>query len=43
MHQEGRENAISFSRDAYPVKFHSIKIIPTSETQIKNYQFTTNK
>jgi hypothetical protein len=30
----GREGAISFLRDSFPVKFPGIKIIPTTETEI---------
>jgi hypothetical protein len=33
--QVGREDAISFLKDAFPVKFPGIKIIPTTETEIK--------
>jgi hypothetical protein len=32
----GREDAISFLKDGFPVKFPSIKIIPTTETEIKS-------
>jgi hypothetical protein len=32
----GREDAISFLKDAFPVKFLGIKIIPTTETEIKS-------
>jgi hypothetical protein len=31
----GREDAISFLKDAFPVKCLGIKIIPTTETEIK--------
>jgi Notch-like protein len=31
------ENAPSFLKDAFPQKFPSIKIIPTNEAEIKNY------
>jgi hypothetical protein len=30
----GREDAISFLKDAFPVKFRGIKIIPITETEI---------
>jgi hypothetical protein len=36
LHQVGREDAISFLKDAFPVKFPGIKIIPTTETEIKS-------
>jgi hypothetical protein len=32
----GEKSAISFLKDAYPVKFPDIKIIPTTETEIKS-------
>jgi hypothetical protein len=35
LHQVGREDATLFLKDAFPVKFHGIKIIPTTETEIK--------
>jgi hypothetical protein len=31
----GNEDTISFLKDAFPVKFPDIKIIPTTETEIK--------
>jgi hypothetical protein len=31
----GKEDTISFLKDAFPVKFPDIKIIPTTETEIK--------
>jgi hypothetical protein len=31
----GTEGAVSFLKDAFPVKFHNIKIIPNTETEIK--------
>jgi hypothetical protein len=34
LHQVGREYAISFLKNAFPVKFPGIKIIPTTETEI---------
>jgi hypothetical protein len=36
LHQAGRGDAISFLKDALPVKFPSTKMIPTTETEIKN-------
>ncbi|PNF23822.1 hypothetical protein B7P43_G15913 [Cryptotermes secundus] len=36
LHQMGNENAFSFLKDAFPINFPSIKIIPTSEAEIKN-------
>jgi hypothetical protein len=32
----GREDGISFLKDAFPVKFSGIKIVPTTETEIKS-------
>jgi hypothetical protein len=32
----GKEDAISFLKDALPVKFPHIKIIPTTETEINS-------
>jgi hypothetical protein len=34
LHIMGKEDAISFLKDAFPVKFPDIKIIPTTETEI---------
>jgi hypothetical protein len=34
-HQEARGDAISFIKNAFPIKFHGFKIIPTTETEIK--------
>jgi hypothetical protein len=31
-----REDAISFLKDAFPVKFPDIKIIPCTETKIRS-------
>jgi hypothetical protein len=31
----GKEDAISFLKDAFPVKFPDMKILPTTETEIK--------
>jgi hypothetical protein len=30
----GKEDAISFLKDAHPCKFHGIEIFPTSEAEI---------
>jgi hypothetical protein len=35
LHQAGREDAVSFSKAAFRVKFPGIKIIPTTETETK--------
>jgi hypothetical protein len=35
LHQVGREDPISFLKDAFTCKFHGIKIVPTSEAEIK--------
>jgi hypothetical protein len=35
LNQEARGDAISFLKDAFPRKFHGIKTIPTTETEIK--------
>jgi hypothetical protein len=32
----GREDAVSFLKAAFPVKFPGIKIIPTTETEMKS-------
>jgi hypothetical protein len=32
----GREDGFSFLKNAFPVKFTDIKIIPTTETEIKS-------
>jgi hypothetical protein len=32
----GKEDAVSFLKDAFPVKFPNIKIIPITETGIKS-------
>jgi hypothetical protein len=32
----GKEDAISFLKDVFPVKFPNIKIVPTTETCIKS-------
>jgi len=31
LHQVGKEDPISFLKDAFPCKFHGIKIAPTSQ------------
>jgi hypothetical protein len=36
LHKIGKEDAISFLKDAFPVKFPDIKIIPTTESEIKS-------
>jgi hypothetical protein len=36
LHKMGKEDAISFLKDVFPVKFPDIKIIPTTEIEIKN-------
>jgi hypothetical protein len=36
LHKMGKEDAISFLKDAFPVTFHNIKSIPTTETEIKS-------
>jgi hypothetical protein len=33
--QMGKEDPISFLKDAFPCKFHGFKIVPTSEAEIK--------
>jgi hypothetical protein len=39
LHKMGKDGAISFLKDAFPAKFPGIKIIPTTETEIKrNHQ-----
>jgi hypothetical protein len=35
LHQVGKEDPMSFLKDAFPCKFHGIKIVPTSEAEIK--------
>jgi hypothetical protein len=35
LHQVGKEGPISSLKDAFPCKFHGIKIVPTSESEIK--------
>jgi hypothetical protein len=35
LHKMGKEDAFLFLKDAFPVKFPDIKIIPTTETEIK--------
>jgi hypothetical protein len=32
----GKEDSISFLKDAFPCKFHGIKIVPASEAKIKS-------
>jgi hypothetical protein len=34
--QVGKEDPINFLKDAFPCKFHDIKIVPTSETEMKS-------
>jgi hypothetical protein len=36
LHQEGTKCAFSLLKDASPERFHSIKIIATTETEIKS-------
>jgi hypothetical protein len=36
LQQVRNEDAISFLKDAFPVKFPDVKIIPTAESEIKN-------
>jgi hypothetical protein len=36
LHQVGKEDPISFLKDSFPLKFHGIKIVPTSESEIKS-------
>jgi hypothetical protein len=36
LHLGGREYALSLLKDAFPDRFHSIKIVPTTETEIKS-------
>jgi hypothetical protein len=36
LHQVGREDAVSFLKAAFPVKFPNINIIPTTETEMKS-------
>jgi hypothetical protein len=36
LHQVGKVDRISFSKDSFPCKFHAIKIVPTSEAEIKS-------
>jgi hypothetical protein len=40
LHQVGKEDPISFLKDAFPCKFHGIKIVPTSEAQIKSIKLS---
>jgi hypothetical protein len=35
LHQVGKEDPISSLKDAFPCKFQGIKIVPTSEAEIK--------
>jgi hypothetical protein len=32
----GKEDSISFLKDVFPCKFHGIKIVPTSEAEVKS-------
>jgi len=32
----GKDDTISFLKDALPCKFHGIKIVPTSEVEMKS-------
>jgi hypothetical protein len=32
----GKEDPISFLKDTFPCKFHSIKIVPNSEAEMKS-------
>jgi hypothetical protein len=36
LHQEVRGDAISLLKEAYPIKILGVKIIPTTETEIKS-------
>jgi hypothetical protein len=36
LHKMGKEDAVSFLKDTFPVKFPNIKIIPITETGIKS-------
>jgi hypothetical protein len=36
LHQVGKEDPIYFLKDAFRCKFHGIKIVPTSEAEVKN-------
>jgi hypothetical protein len=36
LHQETKDDAISFLKNAFPRKFPGIKTIPTTETEIKS-------
>jgi hypothetical protein len=36
LHLAGKEDSISFLKDAFPCKFHGIKIVPNSEAEIKS-------
>jgi hypothetical protein len=35
-HQVGKEDAVSFLKYAFPIKFHGAEIIPTNEAEIKS-------
>jgi hypothetical protein len=36
LHEVGKEDPISSIKDAFPCKFHGIKIVPNSEAEIKS-------
>jgi hypothetical protein len=36
LHQVGKEDANAFLKDAFPCEFHGMKIVPTSEAEIKS-------
>jgi hypothetical protein len=36
LHQAGKEDAVTFLKDSFPRKFPAIKLIPTTEAEIKN-------
>jgi hypothetical protein len=43
LHKMGKEDAISILKYAFPVKFPNIKIIPITQTEIKDNTFLNNQ
>jgi hypothetical protein len=43
LHQVGREDAVSFLKAAFPVKYPGIKIIRTTETEMKSIVHSLKK
>jgi hypothetical protein len=43
LHQVGKEDPISFLKDSLPCRFHSIKIVLTSEAQIRETRLVMMK